>query len=132
MAVTDPIADLLNRIRNAILAKHPSTNVPFSTIKLEIIKTIKAGGYIKGYKVLDKDGKKDIRIYLRYDSQNRGIITGLKRISKPGRRVYVPKDKIPKVLGGLGIAILSTSKGIMTDSTCRNTNTGGEVMCYIW
>ncbi|MGA1791661.1 MAG: 30S ribosomal protein S8 [bacterium] len=132
MVVTDPIADLLNRIRNAILAKHASTNVPFSTIKLEIVKTIKSGGYIKGYKVLDKDGKKEIRVYLKYDTQNKGIINGLKRISKPGRRVYVNKDKIPKVLGGLGIAILSTSKGIMTDSACRNSNSGGEVMCYIW
>lgn len=130
--MTDPIADLLNRIRNAILAKHSSTNVPFSTIKLEIVKTIKAGGYIKGYKVLDKDGKKEIRIYLKYDTQNKGIINGLKRISKPGRRVYASKDKIPKVLGGLGIAIISTSKGIMTGSACRNANTGGEVMCYIW
>jgi small subunit ribosomal protein S8 len=130
--VTDPIADLLNRIRNAILAKHAGTNVPFSTIKLEIVKTIKAGGYIKGYKVLDKDGKKEIRVYLKYDTQNKGIINGLKRISKPGRRVYASKDKIPKVLGGLGIAIISTSKGIMTGSACRNENTGGEVMCYIW
>ena len=132
MVVTDPIADLLNRIRNAILAKHPGTNVPFSTIKLEIVKTIKSGGYIKGYKVLDKDGKKEIRVYLKYDTQSKGIINGLKRISKPGRRVYASKDKIPKVLGGLGIAIISTSKGIMTGSACRNENTGGEVMCYIW
>ena len=106
--------------------------MPFSTIKLEIVKTIKTGGYIKGYKVLDKDGKKEIRVYLKYDTQNKGIINGLKRISKPGRRVYVNKDKIPKVLGGLGIAILSTSKGIMTDNACRNSNSGGEVMCYIW
>jgi small subunit ribosomal protein S8 len=132
MSVVDPISDLLNRIRNAIMVNHPSTIVPFSTIKLEIIKSIKTGGYIKGYKVIDKDGKKDIRIYLKYDSQNNAIINGLKRISSPGRRVYVKKDKIPKVLGGLGIAVLSTSKGVMTDSACRQANTGGELLCYVW
>lgn len=132
MSVLDPISDLLNRIRNAIMVNHPSTIVPFSTIKLEIIKVIKAGGYIKGYKVIEKDGKRDIRVYLKYDSQNKAIINGLKRISSPGRRVYVTKDKIPKVLGGLGIAILSTSKGIMTDSACRQANTGGELLCYVW
>jgi len=132
MSLTDPIADLLNRIRNAIMAKHLSTNVPFSTIKLEIIKAIKAGGYIKGYKVLDKDGKKDIRVYLKYDAQNNAIINGLQRISKPGRRVYVSKDKIPKVLGGFGMAILSTSKGVLTDKSCQKENTGGEIICSIW
>ena len=132
MSLTDPIADLLNRIRNAIIVKHLSTNVPFSTIKLEIIKAIKTGGYIKGYKVLDKDGKKDIRVYLKYDAQNKAVINGLQRISKPGRRIYVAKDKIPKVLGGLGMAILSTSKGVMTDKACQQENTGGEVLCTIW
>ena len=132
MSVVDPISDLLNRIRNAVMVNHQSTTAPFSTIKLEIIKTIKSGGYIKGYKVIDKDGKKDIRIYLKYDSQNKPIINGLKRVSSPGRRVYVKKDKIPKVLGGLGIAILSTSNGVMTDSACRQTNTGGELLCYVW
>ena len=132
MSVVDPISDLLNRIRNAVLVNHQSTTVPFSTIKLEIIKTIKTGGYIKGYKVIDKDGKKDIRIYLKYDSQNNAIINGLTRVSSPGRRVYAKKDKIPKVLGGLGIAVLSTSKGIMTDSACRQANTGGEILCYVW
>ena len=132
MSVVDPISDLLNRIRNASMIQQPSTIVPFSTIKLEIIKTIKTCGYIKGYKVIDKDGKKDIRVFLKYDSQSKSIINGLKRISTPGRRVYVKKDKIPKVLGGLGIAILSTSKGIMTDSACRQENTGGELLCHIW
>ncbi len=132
MAVTDPIADLLNRIRNAIMANHTSTNVPFSTIKLEIIKTIKAAGYIKGYKVMEDDGKKDIRIYFKYDFQDKSVINGLKRVSTPGRRVYVTKDKIPKVLGGLGTAILSTSKGVMTGSAGRQANSGGEVLCYIW
>ncbi|MGA1842385.1 MAG: 30S ribosomal protein S8 [bacterium] len=132
MSVVDPISDLLNRIRNAVMVNHQSTTVPFSTIKLEIIKTIKTGGYIKGYKVTDKDGKKDIRIYLKYDSQNKPIINGLKRVSSPGRRVYVKKDKIPKVLGGLGIAILSTSNGVMTDSACKQANTGGELLCYVW
>jgi len=132
MVLTDPIADLLNRIRNALLARHASTSIPFSTIKLEIIKTIKSGGYIKGYKVFDREGKKDIRIYLRYDAQNNGIIKGLQRVSSPGRRTYVSKDKVPKVLGGLGMAVISTTKGIKNDSACRQENVGGEVLCYIW
>ena len=132
MAVTDSIADLLTRIRNALMAKHTGVDVPFSTVKLEIIKIIKVEGYIKGYKVLDNAGKKDIRIYLKYDSRDNGIINGLKKISKPGRRVYVKKDNIPKVLGGLGIAILSTSKGILTDKSSKKANVGGELLCYIW
>lgn len=132
MAVTDPIADLLIRIKNALMSKHASLDVPFSNVKLEIIKIIKSEGFIKGYKVLDKDGKKAIRVYLKYGTQNIGIINGLRRISRPGRRVYVTKDKIPKVLGGMGIAILSTSKGILSDKTSREANVGGEVLCYIW
>lgn len=132
MAVVDPIADLLVRIKNALMNKHMSLDVPFSTIKLEITKIIKSEGFIKGYKVHDKDGKKIIRIYLKYGPQNATVINGIKRVSKPGRRVYVKKDNIPKVLGGMGIAILSTSKGIMTDRTSRQTNVGGEVLCYIW
>lgn len=132
MAVTDPIADLLTRIRNALMNKHMSVDVPLSTIKLEITKILKPEGYIRGYKVIDNNGKRNIRIYLKYSSQNKNIINGLKRVSKPGRRVYVSKDKIPKVLAGMGVSILSTSKGILTDNACRQANVGGEVICYIW
>lgn len=132
MIVTDPIADLLTRIRNALMAKHSTVDIPFSTTKLEITKIIKSEGYIKGYKVLETEGKKSVRIHLKYDSSNNSIINGLKKISKPGRRVYVKKDNIPKVLGGLGIAVLSTSKGIMTDKSSIRSHVGGELLCYIW
>ncbi|MBN2373471.1 30S ribosomal protein S8 [bacterium] len=132
MAVTDPIADFMTRIRNALMSKHTSVDVPMSIIKLEITKIMKSEGFIRGYKVLDEDGKRDIRVYLKYNPQNKTIINGLKRVSKPGRRVYVSKDKIPRVLSGMGISILSTSKGVLTDNACRQANVGGEVICYIW
>jgi len=132
MAMTDPIADMLTRIRNALVVKHEQVQVPASNMKKAIADILTEEGYIKGYTVVD-DGKQGIlNITLKYTPNNERVITGLKRISKPGRRVYARKDEIPKVLGGLGIAILSTSKGVMTDKQARKLGVGGEVLCYIW
>lgn len=132
MAITDPIADMLTRIRNACMAKFECVDVPASKVKMEITKILKEEGYIKGYKIVDESVQNTIRIYLKYDQMNKSIITNLQRISKPGRRIYVKRDEIPKVLGGMGIAILSTPKGVMTDRYTRKAATGGEVLCYIW
>ncbi len=132
MVITDPIADLLTRIRNALMAKHLSLDVPFSNTKYEIIKILRHEGFIKAYKSFENNNIKTLRIYLKYAQQNNPVISGLKRISKPGRRVYVNKENVPKVLGGVGIAIISTSKGIKSDKETRNLNIGGEVLCYIW
>lgn len=132
MVMTDPIADMLTRIRNALVAKHEEVQVPASNIKKAIADILTEEGYIKGYTVIE-DGKQGIlNINLKYASNNERVITGLKRISKPGMRVYARKDEIPKVLGGLGIAIISTSKGVMTDNEARKQGVGGEVLCYIW
>ena len=130
--MTDPIADILTRIRNANMARFEKLDVPSSKLKLEITKTLKEKGFIKGYKVLKDKKQGIIRISLKYIEGDERVITGLKRISRPGRRVYVDKKKIPKVMGGVGIAILSTSKGILTDEACRRDGVGGEVLCYIW
>jgi small subunit ribosomal protein S8 len=130
--LTDPLADMLTRIRNAVMIKAEKVDIPASRIKLEIAKILKDEGFIRAYKIL-KDKKQGIlRITLKYAPENEGVISGLKRISKPGRRVYVSKDSIPMVMGGVGISILSTSKGVLSGKTCRRENTGGEVLCYIW
>lgn len=130
--LTDPIADMLTRIRNANMIRAEKVDVPASRLRLEMTKILKEKGFIKGYKVL-KDKKQGIlRISLKYTADGERVISGLKRISKPGRRVYVDKRKIPIVMGGFGISILSTSKGILTDETCRHEGMGGEVLCYIW
>lgn len=132
MAVTDPIADMLTRIRNANSAGHPTVEVPCSKIKKAIAETLKNEGFIQDYEIIE-DGKQGIiKIYLKYGPNKERVITGIKRISKPGLRIYVGKDQIPKVLGGLGIAILSTSKGVMTDKQARKEGVGGEVICYVW
>lgn len=132
MAMTDPIADLLTRIRNGNMVMHESVEVPSSRIKLAIAGILREEGYIKDYEYIE-DGKQGIiRIYLKYGPNKEKVITGLKRISKPGLRVYVKKDEIPKVLGGLGTAVISTSKGLMTDKKARTAKLGGEVICYIW
>ncbi len=129
--LTDPIADMLTRIRNAIRIKAEKVDMPLSKMRLEIAKIMKEEGFIKAYKVL-KDRKQGIlRIIFKY-IDNESVISGLKRVSKPGRRVYVGRKEIPKVMGGLGIAIITTSKGILTDKACRNEGVGGEVLCYIW
>jgi len=132
MYVIDPIADMLTRIRNANNARHEVVDIPASKMKKAIAQILLEEGFIKEYEIID-DGKNGIiRIKLKYGPNKERAITGLKRISKPGRRVYAGKDELPRVLGGLGIAIISTSKGIMTDKKARKEGVGGEVLCYIW
>lgn len=132
MLVTDPIADMLTRIRNALIVKHDAVDVPVSVMKLAIAEILLNEGYIKGYTVKDEGVEKMMTINLKYGPNRQRVITGLRRISKPGLRVYTRKDNIPKVLNGLGIAIISTSKGIMTDREARKMGVGGEVLAYIW
>jgi small subunit ribosomal protein S8 len=130
--MTDPIADMLTRIRNSVLIKAEKVDIPASRLKVEIAKIMKEEGFIKSYKII-KDKKQGIlRVTLKYTQDNRPIVEGLKRISKPGRRVYVGKDEVPSVVGGMGIAVMTTPKGILTDKTCRREGVGGEVLCYIW
>lgn len=130
--MTDPIADMLTRIRNGNNAKHDSVDIPASNIKKQLAQILLDEGFIKGYDVID-DGKQGIiRVDIKYGNQNQKVISGIKRISKPGLRVYVKNDEVPRVLGGLGIAILSTSKGVMTDKDARKEGVGGEVICYVW
>lgn len=131
--MTDPVADLLTRIRNAQHAGHPSLVVPRSKIKLELIKILKGEGFIEGY--VDDPSKNYqgiTKVFLRYDDAQNGVIRGLRRISKPGRRVYVGRTDVPRVRNGLGVAILTTSKGVLTDSQARSAGVGGEVLCHIW
>lgn len=129
--LTDPIADMLTRIRNAILIRAEKVDMPLSKMRLEIAKILKDEGFIKAYKVLKDRRHGILRIILKY-TDNESVISGLKRISKPGRRVYVGRKEIPRVMGGLGIAILTTSKGVLTDKVSRNGGIGGEVLCYVW
>ena len=132
MPVTDPLADMLTRIRNANTAKHSKVDIPASKMKLSVARILKSEGYVKNYKLI-KDRKHGIlRIYLKYDEFNEGVIVGLKRLSKPGRRIYVKKDSIPLVLNGMGIAVLSTSKGMLADREAKKLNVGGELLCSIW
>ena len=130
--MTDTIADMLTRIRNALIAKHESVDVPASTVKIAIAKILQQEGYIKGYEVVEDGIKKIIRIQLKYGPNKQKVIVGIKRISRPGLRVYARKDEIPKVLGGLGVAIMSTSRGVMTDRDARKQGVGGEVLAYVW
>ncbi len=130
--MTDPIADMLTRIRNAIMVNHEQVEVPGSRLKKAIAQILKEEGFIRDFEWIN-DGKQGIiKVHLKYGPDRTKVITGLRRISKPGLRVYVPSDGVPKVLGGLGLAILSTSKGIMTDKRARKEGVGGEVLCYIW
>lgn len=131
MYLTDPIADMLTRIRNGNMAKHAQVAVPFSKIKESIANILKNEGYIVSYEVKEEGTKKDIVVTLKYMDGD-AVIKGLKRISKPGRRVYTSVESLPKVLGGLGIAIVSTPKGVITDKECRKHSVGGEVLCYVW
>jgi small subunit ribosomal protein S8 len=131
MVMTDPIADMLTRIRNASTARDKTVEIPFSKVKQELAKIFKEEGYIQDQEFVDNGKQGTIRVHLKYVGKDNAI-SGLKRISKPGLRVYAQKDEIPKVLGGLGIAILSTSKGIMTDRKARAEGVGGEVICYLW
>jgi small subunit ribosomal protein S8 len=132
MTLSDPMADMLTRIRNAVKAKFNSVDIPGSTLKVEVAKILKDEGYIRNYKFL-KDGKQGIlRVYLRYGNAQANVVYGLKRISKPSRRVYVKSKDVKTVLNGLGISILSTSKGVMTDKKARKENVGGEILCNVW
>ena len=130
--VTDTIANMLTRIRNANAMRYTEVSVPASKLKEELAKILKEEGFIVDYKIVDKDVQGNIVLTLKYGKNKERVITGLKRISKPGLRVYVKSDEVPKVLNGLGIAIISTSKGIMTDKQARANNLGGEVLAYIW
>lgn len=131
--MTDPIADMLTRIRNANTAKHDTVDVPSSKMKLAIAKILLDEGYIKSYELVENGKFNDIRITLKYGaSKNEKIISGLQRISKPGLRVYANKEELPEVLGGLGVAIISTNKGVITDKEARKLGVGGEVLCFVW
>lgn len=132
MVMTDPIADLLTRIRNANIAFHETLDVPASKMKLSLVEILKAEGYIRDYVYIADNKQGIIRLQLKYGPNKERVFTGLKRISRPGLRVYARKDEVPRVLGGLGIAVLSTSRGLMTDKQARQAGVGGEVICYVW
>ncbi len=132
MSVTDPLSDMLTRIRNANSAKHSRVDIPSSKMKVGIAKILKDEGYIKNYKLIRDRRHGVLRVYLKYDEFNEGVISGLERMSKPGRRLYVKNKEIPLVLNGMGIAILSTSKGVLADREARKANVGGELLCSIW
>ena len=132
MNITDPIADMLTRIRNANSVGKDTVDIPASNIKASIGEILKEEGFINDVKVVEKKPQNMIRIYLKYGKDDEKVITGLKRISKPGLRVYVGKDEVPRVLGGLANAVISSSQGVMTDKQARETGVGGEVLCYIW
>lgn len=132
MVTTDPIADMLTRIRNANTVKHETVDVPASNMKKAIAQILLDEGYIKGYEIIEDGSRSTIRISMKYGANKQKVITGLKRISRPGLKVYAKKEEIPKVLGGLGIAIISTSRGVMTDKSARLQGVGGEVLCYVW
>jgi small subunit ribosomal protein S8 len=132
MAITDPIADMLTRIRNAHMARHEHVLVPASRLKLELAKILKAQGYIQKYDLVDDKRQGQLRLHLRYTPEGDPVIAGLRRISRPGMRVYVDAKSIPRVMGGLGVAVLSTSQGVFTDRQARRRRVGGEVLCHIW
>jgi len=132
MSVTDPIGDYLARVRNAISAKHEKVDIPSSKLKLEITKILKSEGYIQNFKVQENDSKQGtIRIFLKY-AEGAPVISGLKQVSRPGRRIYASHQKVPRVIGGLGISIVSTSQGILTGEDSRKKGVGGEVLCEVW
>ena len=132
MVMTDPIADMLTRIRNANTVRHETVEIPASKIKREIAEILKQEGFVRDAEYVNDNKQGIIRLFLKYGQNNERVITGLKRISKPGLRVYAKSNELPRVLGGLGIAIISTSKGLMTDKAARQTKSGGEVVCYVW
>jgi small subunit ribosomal protein S8 len=132
MNLTDPVADFLARIRNAIHARHQKVDIPASKLKLEIARILKEEGYISNFKSTEEDGHKILRVYLKYGNTNESAITDLKRVSRPGCRVYVGRTEIPRVLGGLGVNILTTPRGVMTGREARKQGVGGEILCEIW
>ena len=132
MSLTDPVADFLTRVRNAIRARHQKVDVPASKLKLELARILKEEGYISNFKATEEDGHKILRIYLKYGANNEAAMSKLERISKPGCRVYVGRNEIPRVLGGMGINILTTPRGVMTGRDARKQGVGGEILCEIW
>ena len=132
MSLTDPVADFLARIRNSIKARHQKVDVPASKLKLELARILKEEGYVSNFKPMEEDGKKIIRVYLKYGNDNQAAISSLSRISRPGCRVYVGNHEIPRILGGLGINILTTPKGVMTGRQARKEGVGGEVLCEVY
>ena len=132
MSMTDPIGDMLTRIRNANMVKHESVEIPSSKMKIEIAKILKKEGYIRDFRYYKFQNKFNLKIFLKYGEKNSNILKGIERVSKPGRRIYSSKENIEKVLGGLGISILTTSKGVLTDKEARTNNVGGEVICRVW
>ena len=132
MSLTDPVADFLARVRNAIHARHSKVDVPTSKLKLEIARILKEEGYVASYKPMEEEGRKFIRVFLKYGNNNEPVITDLTRISRPGCRVYVGRYEIPRVLGGLGINILTTPRGVMTGREARKQGVGGEILCEVW
>jgi small subunit ribosomal protein S8 len=132
MTMTDPVADMLTRVRNASSAYHEATTMPSSKIKVNIARILEEEGYVAGYSVDDAIPQPNLTITMKYGPNRERVITGIRRVSKPGLRVYVKKDEVPRVLGGLGVAILSTNAGLMTDRTARREGKGGEVVAYVW
>lgn len=132
MNMTDPIADMLTRLRNAMQARHPKVDVPASKLKGEIARILKEEGYIANYKVAEEEGKRTIKIYLKYSEESAPVISKIQRVSRPGRRVYVGSKEIPRVLGGMGINILTTPRGVMTGRNAHRNRVGGEILCEIW
>ena len=132
MAMTDPIADLLTRIRNANVARHDQLEVPASNLKKEIVDILKREGFIRDFEYIEDSKQGVLRLFLKYGQDNERVITGIKKISKPGLRLYVKEDELPLVLNGLGIAVVSTSKGVLTDKEARQQAVGGEVLAYVW
>ena len=132
MRLTDPVADFLTRVRNALRARHQKVDVPASKLKLEIARILKEEGYISNFKPVEEEGRKVLRIYLKYSNANEAAITNVERVSKPGCRVYVGRTEIPRVLGGMGINILTTPRGVMTGRQARREGVGGEILCEVW
>lgn len=132
MTMTDPIADMLTRIRNAIMASYDTVDIPSSRLKISVVKVLKSEGFIKNYRIMTEGRRENIRVFLKYDENGDSVIGGLERVSKPSRRLYAKMDRIPKVLGGLGVSILSTSKGVMTDREAKKMGVGGEILCSVW
>lgn len=132
MTVSDPIADMLTRIRNANIVRHETLEIPASNMKKEIAGILKTEGFVKNVEYIEDDKQGIIRVFMKYSNENERVITGLKRISKPGLRIYAKSDEVPRVLNGLGIALISTSEGVVTDKVARAKNIGGEVLAYVW
>jgi small subunit ribosomal protein S8 len=132
MRLTDPVADMLTRVRNALQARHQKVDIPASRLKVEIARILKEEGYIANYKAAEEDGQKVLRVYLKYGPNNEAVIRDLQRVSRPGCRVYVGKDEIRRVQGGLGISIMTTPKGVMTGRQARREGVGGEILCEVW